>query len=232
MTGQAREALETCDIIIGYTVYVELVRELFPGKEFATTPMRREEERCRLCFEEASKGRTVAMICSGDPGVYGMSGLMFEIGKDYPQVEVDVIPGVTAALSGAALLGAPLIHDFCLISLSDQLTSWETIEKRLRAACEADFVIVLYNPVSHKRPDHLRRAAAICLESRSGETVCGLTGQIGRDGESVRVMTLRELPDAGADMFTTVFIGNSQTKVIGGRMVTPRGYRAERRDGE
>lgn len=148
MTMRAAEALRRCDVIVGYTVYVELVKEHFANKRFLTTPMKKEIERCRLAFEEANKGYTVAMICSGDAGVYGMSGLMLEIGQEYPHVEVEVIPGVTAANGGAAVLGAPLIHDFAVISLSDLLTPWEKIEKRLLCASEADFVICLYNPSS------------------------------------------------------------------------------------
>ncbi len=232
MTIQAAECLKSCDVIVGYTVYVDLVREHFPGKEFLTTPMRREAERCVLAFEEAKKGKTVAMICSGDAGVYGMSGLMFEIGKDYPGIQVEVIPGVTAALSGAAVLGAPLIHDFCLISLSDLLTPWEKIEKRLLCAAEADFAVCLYNPSSKKRYDYLQKACDLMLRYQAPETVCGIVEQIGRDGQKVQVITLKELREARVDMFTTVFIGNSQTQVIDGRMVTPRGYRVERRSAE
>ena len=157
MTLEAAEALKSCDVIVGYTVYVDLVKEHFPGKEFLTTPMTKEVERCELAFSEAAKGRRVAMICSGDAGVYGMSGLMCEIGERYPQVELRLIGGVTAATGGALVLGAPLIHDFAVISLSDLLTPWEKIEKRLSLAAEADFVICLYNPSSRKRKDYLRR---------------------------------------------------------------------------
>lgn len=225
MTIKAARALEECQTIVGYTVYVDLVKEHFPGKEFLTTPMRREVERCRMAFAEAAKGKTVAMICSGDAGVYGMSGLMLTVGKDYPQISVEMIPGVTAAIGGAAVLGAPLIHDFALISLSDLLTPWEKIEKRLACAAQADFVICLYNPSSKKRKDYLQRACDILLQYQPGELVCGTVGQIGREGEAMQLYTLSELREASVDMFTTVFIGNSQTKIIDGRMVTPRGYR-------
>lgn len=227
MTIEAAEALRDCDAIIGYTVYVDLVREHFPGKEFLTTPMRKEVDRCRMAFEEAEKGKKVAMICSGDAGVYGMAGLMLELGREYPDCEVKVIPGVTAATGGAAVLGAPLIHDFALISLSDLLTPWEKIEKRLRLAAEADFVICLYNPGSKKRADYLEKACRIMMESKSKDTVCGIVSQIGREGEAMRVLSLEELMKTPVDMFTTVFIGNSQTVEIDGRMVTPRGYRYE-----
>ena len=225
MTIEAAEALKNSDVIIGYTVYVDLVKEHFAGKEFLTTPMKKEVERCKMAFEEAMKGKTVSMICSGDAGVYGMAGLMYEVGMNYPEVELSIIAGVTAATGGAAVLGAPLIHDFCLISLSDLLTPWEKIETRLLDAAHGDFVICLYNPSSKKRHDYLQKACDLMLKYKSEETVCGIVGNIGRDGESEKVMTLKELRDTQVDMFTTVFIGNSQTKNINGKMVTPRGYK-------
>lgn len=225
MTLKAIHALEASDVIIGYTVYVDLVRDHFPGKEFMTTPMKKEVDRCVIAFEEAQKGKTVSMICSGDAGVYGMAGLMYEVGVRYPDVELEIIPGVTAALGGGAVLGAPLIHDFCLISLSDLLTPWEKIEKRLLAASEADLSICLYNPSSKKRHDYLMKACDLMMQYKSPETVCGIVGNIAREGEFSRVMTLKELRDTQVDMFTTVFVGNSQTKEINGKMVTPRGYK-------
>ena len=224
MTREAVQALDESDVIVGYTVYVDLVKAYFLEKTFLTTPMRREVERVELALAEAAKGRTVAMVCSGDPGVYGMSGLAEELAVKYPGVEVVTIPGVSAVLSGAAILGAPLMHDFAVISLSDLMTPWALIEKRLRAAAAADFVICLYNPSSHKRKSYLSRACDIVLESASPDTVCGVAQNIGREGENTRVMTLGALRDAEVDMFSTVFIGNSQTRIIGGRMVTPRGY--------
>ena len=227
MTMRAANALQSCDVIVGYTVYLDLVKEHFPGKEFLTTPMRKEIERCQLAFDEAEKGKNVAMICSGDAGVYGMAGLMLEIGEGYPQISVEVIPGVTAATGGAAVLGAPLIHDFALISLSDLMTPWEKIEKRLLCASEADFVICLYNPSSRKRHDYLQKACDLMMQHKSPETVCGTVQSIGRDGQTMQVMTLKELRNTQVDMFTTVFIGNSQTRNINGRMVTPRGYANE-----
>ena len=225
MTVRAINALKGSDTIIGYTVYVDLVKEHFPGKEFMTTPMKKEVDRCVMAFQEAMKGKTVSMICSGDAGVYGMAGLMYEVGKDYPQVELEIIPGVTAATGGAAVLGAPLIHDFCLISLSDLLTPWEKIESRLLHASEADFVICLYNPSSKKRHDYLMKACDLMMRYKKEDTVCGIVGNIGREGENMKIMTLKELRDTSVDMFTTVFVGNSQTKEINGKMVTPRGYR-------
>ena len=225
MTGRAAEAMKKSDVIVGYTVYVDLVKPYFPDSSFLATPMMKEVERCRIAFEEAEKGKTVSMICSGDAGVYGMAGLMYEVGVDYPHTELEIIPGVTAASSGAAVLGAPLIHDFCLISLSDLLTPWEKIENRILGASQADFVICLYNPSSHKRRDYLQKACDLMLRYKSPETVCGTVSRIGREGEEARVMTLKELRDTEVDMFTTVFVGNSQTKEINGKMVTPRGYR-------
>lgn len=224
MTIRAAKVLESCDVIIGYTVYVDLVREHFPGKEFLTTPMTKEVERCELAFETAAAGKTTAMICSGDAGVYGMSGLILEIGQKFPQVEVEMVPGVTAAIGGASVLGAPLIHDFAVISLSDLLTPWEKIEQRLLAASMADFVICLYNPSSRKRHDYLRKACDLMLQHKSAETICGTVAMIGREGEHMALCTLKELREKEVDMFTTVFVGNSQTRVINGKMVTPRGY--------
>lgn len=225
MTEEAGKALESCQVIVGYTVYVDLIRDAYPGKIFLTTPMRQETTRCRMAFEEAEKGQDVAMICSGDAGVYGMAGLMYEVGAGYPRTEIEIIPGITAAVGGAALLGAPLMHDFAVISLSDLLTSWEKIEKRLLGAAMADFVICLYNPSSRKRKDYLKRACDLILTYKKEDTVCGMVRNIGREGESCRILTLKELRETEADMFTTVFIGNGQTKEIGGKMVTPRGYR-------
>ena len=227
MTLKAIHAMEKSEVIIGYTVYVDLVKEHFPGKEFLTTPMKKEVDRCVMAFEEAKKGKVVSMICSGDAGVYGMSGLMYEVGVNYPEVELEIIAGVTAATGGAAVLGAPLIHDFCLISLSDLLTPWEKIEKRIRGAAMADFVICLYNPSSRKRADYLKKACEYILEYQSPDTVCGYVRNIGREGEDAHILTLSELKDTEVDMFTTVYIGNSQTRNVDGKMVTPRGYRLE-----
>ena len=207
MTIRARKVLEKCPVIIGYTVYIDLIREEFPDKTFLSTPMRKETDRCRMAFAEAQKGQDVAMVCSGDAGVYGMAGLICEVGKDYPDVGIEIVPGITAASGGAAVLGAPLMHDFAVISLSDLLTPWEKIERRVRAAAEADFVICIYNPASKKRADYLKKACEMILEFRRPETVCGIVRNIGRDGE------------------TTVFIGNSNTMELNGRMVTPRGYK-------
>ena len=181
-------------------------------------------DRCRAAVEAALTGKDVAVVCSGDSGVYGMAGLIYEVAQEYDPIEIEVIPGITAACGGAAVLGAPLTHDFAVISLSDLLTPWEKIEKRLTAAAQADFVICLYNPSSRNRPDYLQRACDILLRDKDPDTVCGTVRNIGREGEEGKLLTLAQLRDTQVDMFTTVFIGNSQTKVLGGKMVTPRGY--------
>lgn len=222
MTLQADRVLRDADVIAGYGVYVDLIRPLYPDKEYLVTPMKREAERCRMALEAACAGKNVAMVSSGDSGVYGMAGLMLGLAEN---VEVEVIPGVTAALSGGAVLGAPLTHDFVVISLSDLLTPWDKIEKRLEAAAMADFCIAIYNPSSTKRMDYLRRACEILLKHASGNTICGVVRNIGREGETSETMTLSTLKDYRVDMFTTVFVGNSQTREINGRMVTPRGYK-------
>lgn len=225
MTQRAVKVLGECDVITGYDVYIDLIRDRFRHKNLITTPMKKEAERCHIAIQEALKGQTVAMVCSGDAGVYGMAGLMYEVAQQYEPVEIEVVSGITAACSGAAVLGAPLIHDFAVISLSDLLTPWELIEKRIRCAAEADFVICFYNPSSIKRQDHLKKACEIVLKHRRSDTMCGFVKNIGREGETGTVLTLEELKDTQVDMFTTVFIGNSQTKEIAGKLVTPRGYR-------
>ena len=225
LTEAARRAIEEAEVLCGYTLYVELLKPLWPEKATYSTGMTGEIERCRWCLEQASAGKTVALVCSGDAGVYGMAAPVLALAKDYSGAEVEIIPGITAALSGGALLGAPLGHDFCVISLSDRLTDWGQIEERLRCAARGDFVICLYNPASRHRQGYLQRACDILLAEKSPETVCGLTQAIGREGESIRILPLSELRGTEADMFTTVFIGSSQTRELDGRMVTPRGYR-------
>ena len=228
MTAQARQALEEAEVLCGYTVYVELVAPLFPGKETYTTPMTKELDRCRWALQTAASGKTVALICSGDPGVYGMAAPLLQLAPDYPDVEVEVVAGVTAALSGAAVLGAPLGHDFCVISLSDLLTPWAVIEKRLQCAARGDFAICLYNPSSRKRADYLQKACDILLAyGKAPETVCGWVRNIGREGQEKQLLTLEELRDVQLDMFTTVFIGSAGTRNIQGNMVTARGYEAK-----
>ena len=223
MTVAAVKALENAEVIVGYTAYCDLMRPHFPDKTFLATPMMREIERCRLALEQAAQGQRVAMICSGDAGIYGMAAPILELAQEYG-VESEIVAGVTAAVSGAALLGSPLTCDFAVISLSDLLTPMEVIERRLACAAKADLCIVLYNPRSKKRADHLKRACEIVMRHRASETVCGVTQNIGRKGETAQLMTLGELAEYEADMFTTVFIGNSSTYITDGKMVTPRGY--------
>ncbi len=225
MTQEAREALDKSDVIVGYKVYTDLIRDICPGKEIIESAMRQEVERCEKCIELAREGRTVSLVCSGDAGVYGMASPLLEAAGKYGFDDIEIIPGVTAALSGAAALGAPLGHDFCVISLSDLLTPWDLIEKRLKLAAEADMCIAIYNPRSHKRTDHLKRAVEVMLTKAGPDRACGYVKNIGRDNMETVVTTLAKLADADVDMFTTVFVGSSQTKIQGNRLVTPRGYK-------
>lgn len=227
MTIKAVRVLESCDVIVGYTVYTELLQSYFPEKVYLTTPMKQEVKRCEMAFAEAEKGKQVAMVCSGDAGIYGMAGLIYEVGERYPEVAIEIVPGVTAAIGGGSVLGAPIGHDLAIISLSDLLTPWEKIELRLAKAAEADLVICFYNPSSKKRKDYLKKACEIMLQFKSEETVCGVVKNIARDGEEMQIYTLGEMKDIAVDMFSTVFIGNAQTKVLRGKMITPRGYHHE-----
>ena len=224
MTEEAKSVLDSVDVIAGYTVYVDLIRDSFPRKEFYTTGMKQEIERCRWAIERAASGKSVAMVCSGDAGVYGMAGLLIELADQYKDVEIRIVSGVTAATSGAAVLGAPLGHDFCVISLSDLLTPWEIIEKRIRCAAQGDFAICIYNPRSKKRSDHLDKVCEIMLAHKPADTVCGWVRNIGREGQESNITTLDRLADEPVDMFTTVFVGAASTRIIDCQMVTPRGY--------
>lgn len=224
MTYEAMEALRSSDVIVTYTAYAALLSPLLPDKDIQSTGMRAEAERCKMTIALAEKGKKTVLACSGDAGVYGMAGLLLELAVEHPTVGVKVIPGVTAALSGAAVLGAPLTNDFAVISLSDLLTPQEVIEKRLTGAGMGDFCIALYNPGSKKRADALKKACDILLRYKAPKTLCGYVRNIGREGEAKTLLSLQELRDTSVDMFTTVFIGNAQTKDIDGCMVTPRGY--------
>ena len=224
MTAQALAALTECDVIIGYKAYTELVADRFPDKEIIPSSMREETDRCEKCVAMARSGRTVALICSGDAGVYGMASPMLEIAAKEGFDDIEVIPGVTAALSGAAVLGAPLGHDHCVISLSDLLTPWDVIARRLTCAAKGDFCMAIYNPASHKRTDYLQRACEVLLETLPPDTVCGYVRNIGRSGCSHKICTLANRAGEKVDMFTTVFVGNSKTYVENGKMITPRGY--------
>ena len=226
MTLEAIEAIRDADIIVGYKTYTHLVKALTTDKEVLKPGKSKEIERCQEALNLAVEGKKVALISSGDAGIYGMAGLILElVTKQKLDVEVKLIAGVTASTAEASLLGAPLMHDFAVISLSDLMTPWTLIEKRLAAAASADMAICLYNPSSKKRRDYLNKACRIVMQAALPETVCGIVKQIGRECESCQVMTLQELSNYEADMFTTVFIGNSTTKVINGKMVTARGYK-------
>lgn len=225
MTVRAAKVLSECQVIVGYTVYIDLIKEEYPDKICLSTPMRQEVQRCRMALEEAGKEQNVAVVCSGDAGIYGMAGLVYELAADYSGVEIEVVPGITAASGGAAILGAPLMHDFAVISLSDLMTPWEKIEKRLRMAAMTDFVICIYNPSSRKRVDYLKKACLCMMEYKKEDTVCGIVKNIGREGECMKILSLKELSETDVDMFTTVFVGNEETRIIGDKMVTPRGYK-------
>ena len=225
MTAEAESAILDADLVVGYTTYVRLMQPLFPEKEFFSTPMRKEIDRCKLAIQEARSGKTVAVISSGDSGIYGMAGVLLELAEAYDDLEVIVVPGITASNAAAAVLGAPLMHDFATISLSDCMTPLELIYRRVALAAEGDFVICLYNPRSKSRADYLARAAELILEHRSPDTPVGIVRNAGRKDESHCITTLGALKDADIDMFSVVIIGNSQTYEKNGRMITPRGYR-------
>ena len=226
MSQEALQAIKDCEIIVGYSTYMRLIKDLVKDKEMVATGMRHEIERCQKAIDLAHEtGKNVGVVSSGDAGVYGMAGLVLELAEQFPEVEIEIVPGVTAASAGAAVLGAPICHDFAVISLSDLLTPKDLIGKRLLHAAEADMIICLYNPSSKKRADYLHWACELILQHRSPDTVCGYVKQIGRDGQEKHVLTLEELKDTQVDMFTTVFIGNSRTKTDGEWMISPRGYR-------
>lgn len=230
MTAAARAALAACDVCVGYAGYVEQVRHLLPGKAVVATGMTQELDRGREALRLAREGKAVALVSSGDAGVYGMAGLMFEVlaqaGWDpaAPDVPVRVVPGVTALSSAASLLGAPISHDFCAISLSDLMTPWEAIERRLEAAAAADFVVALYNPKSARRDWQLKRAQEILLGHRSPDTPVGVATNACREGQAVALCRLADLADQDVGMLTVVIVGNSQSRAFGPFIVTPRGY--------
>ncbi len=225
LTPEATQAIKNSDVLVGYKYYMSYVEHLTEGKEQISTGMKKEQERAEAAFSEAEKGKTVAVISSGDAGVYGMAPLLWELKqKNNSKIEIEVVPGISAMFAAAAKLGAPLGHDFCSISMSDLLTPWEKIEKRIKAAAEADFITAIYNPVSRGRFWQLMRLKELFLEVRSPETPVGIARQIGREEESTEVILLKDLDASMADMFTVIIIGNSQTQKFGSQMITPRGY--------
>ena len=227
MTPKARSEIESADVVVGYGTYVKLIQSIIkPDAEVVSGTMGREVERAKIAVSKAIEGHRVVMVSSGDPGVYGMAGIVLEVtAMEKADVPVEIVPGVTAATAAASKLGAPLVGDFAVISLSDLLTPWEKIERRLEAAASADFAIVLYNPKSEGRKKPLTKACEITLKHLSPETPVGIVKQAGREGEEVTVATLKELLNADIDMVTTVIVGNSATKIVNGKMVTARGYR-------
>ena len=226
ITPAAQAAIRGADVIAGYRTYVDLVQDLVrPEQEILSTSMMQEVERCRKSLELAARGKRVALLCSGDPGIYAMAGLVFEIASCMEEpAEIRVVPGVSALNACAAILGAPLMHDFACISLSDLLTPWEVIEKRLHAAGEGDFVTVLYNPKSKKRVIQIERAREIMLEYRAAETPAGIVTGATRANEEVILTTLDKMAGHEITMQSTVIVGNSSTFLWDGKMVTPRGY--------
>ncbi len=225
ITPRAVHAIKSADVVVGYKTYLSLIEEYLTGKEVISKQMRQEMERARVAVDAALDGKRVAVISSGDPGVYAMTSAVFEyVSRNGYSLEIEVVPGVTAATASAALLGSPLGHDFAVISLSDLLTPWDVIEKRLVGAAEADFCIVLYNPKSSGRRWQIEKAAKILLEHRSPATPVGIVRNAMREGESVVITTLKEMTTHDIDMLTTIIIGNARSLVYGGKIITPRGY--------
>ncbi|EPT8988689.1 precorrin-3B C(17)-methyltransferase [Listeria monocytogenes] len=225
MTGEALQAIEDADVIVGYVTYIKLIKELIKDKEVVKTGMRREIDRCQEAVDIALTGKKVAVVSSGDAGIYGMAGLVLELAeKSNPDLKVKVIPGITASIGAAAVLGAPIMHDFCHISLSDLMTPWEVIEKRLTHAAMADFVVCFYNPRSKGRANHLANAFQKMMEYKSGDTVVGIVKDVGRKEERKIITTMRDIDYELVDMTTMVIVGNKETYVKNGKMITPRGY--------
>lgn len=228
MTQKCVDVIQKADVVTGYTTYVEMLKPIFPDKHYLATPMMQEVKRCRMAVEEAMKDQTVAMVSSGDSGIYGMAGIIYQVAQEMgANIEIETVPGVTAASAAASVLGAPLMHDFAVISLSDLMTPLDLIMKRVDCAGQGDLIVCLYNPKSKKRTDYVDRAAEILLRYRKPETPVGIVRHAGRAEQSSQITTLAELKNADIDMFSVVLIGNSQTYVSNGRMITPRGYKVE-----
>ena len=225
ITPAAVNAIKKADVIVGYKTYLDLIPELIADKEVFSSSMMQEVDRCKKTLELAENGKQVALISGGDPGIYAMAGLIYELAaeKDSP-THIEVIPGIAAVNGCAARLGAPLMHDFAAISLSDLLTPWEVIEKRLSAAAEADFVIAIYNPKSKKRTEHIVKARELIMAHRNGNTPVGVVTACSRDNERITITDLEHLLEADINMQSTVIIGNSKTFQWKDCMITPRGY--------
>lgn len=221
MTFKAFNTIKACEVIVGYTFYIDLLGDLVEGKRVIKTGMKGEIERCKMAIDAVREGFDTCIVSTGDPGLYGMAGPILEMADD---IEVEVIPGVSAAFCAAAEMGAPIMHDFCTISLSDLLTPWEIIEKRLEKAAEGDFVISLYNPKSRGRAGHIERAIEIISKHRNGDTPVSIVKNAGREGNEKYITTLSKMDFDLIDMMTVVLIGNTKTYLRENRVVTPRGY--------
>jgi len=226
MTTRAKNTIEVADVVIGYSTYVDLIKDYFPGKHFMISAMTREVERCELVMKKALEGKNVALISSGDSGIYGMAGIMIEVvNKSGHQIPIEIIPGITAASTASAVLGAPLMNDFAVISLSDLMIPLEAIYKRVECAAVGDFVVCLYNPKSKTRSGYMEVAREIILKYRSIKTPVGIVRNAGRQNEKYEITTIENMLDYEIDMFTIVIIGNSMTYIENGRIITPRGYK-------
>jgi precorrin-3B C17-methyltransferase len=226
LTPKARSEIENADVVVGYSTYIKLIQPIVKaGAEVVSGTMGREVERAKTAVAKAKEGKAVVMVSSGDPGVYGMAGVVLEVAaQEKADLPVEIVSGVTAATAASAILGAPLVSDFAVISLSDLLTPWEKIERRLEAASSADFSIVLYNPQSQGRVEPLMKACEIMLKHIKPNTPVGIVRQAGREGENCKITTLKNLLNEEIDMVTTIVVGNSATKVVNSKMVTSRGY--------
>ncbi|SDZ13633.1 cobalt-precorrin 3 C17-methyltransferase [Proteiniborus ethanoligenes] len=226
MTLEAKAVIEKSDVIVGYKTYIDLIKDMIEDKEVFSSGMKKEIERCTETLEIAKQGKVVSLVSSGDSGVYGMAGIMLEVvSKAESDIKVEIIPGVTASNAAAASLGAPIMHDYATISLSDLLTDWSLIEKRLHYAGQGDFVVCLYNPKSKGRQKQIEIAREILLKYKKQDTIVGIVKNAKRDGETVVITTLKDMLKHEIDMFTTVIVGNSNTYLVNGKIITPRGYK-------
>ncbi len=225
ITPEAKNAIAVADTIVGYKTYIDLIKPLIEGKAVISNGMRREVERCEAAVKLAEEGREVALVSSGDPGIYGMAGILLEVKEQLKSnIAVEIIPGVTAVSAAAAILGAPLMHDFAIISLSDCLTDWDRIKKRIHCAADGDFVIALYNPKSSQRVTHIEETKEILLTYKSPDTPVGIVRNAKRGSSDVTITRLEDMLEHKIDMLTIVIVGNSNTYIKNGKMITPRGY--------
>lgn len=222
MTLRSLKAIDDSQVVAGYKFYIELIGDLLEGKEVIQTGMKKEIDRCRMAVESVKNGKNTCIVSTGDAGLYGMAGPILQMSEG---IEVEVVPGITSSLSAASVLGAPVMHDFCTISLSDLMTSWQTIEKRIQLAAQADFVIAIYNPRSVGRSEHLKRAIDIIARYKPLETPVGIVRHSGRDGETKTISRLDSIDYESIDMMTVLIIGNRETYTREDLIITPRGYK-------